>query len=213
MVKSAAFDSHADEYDAWFENHPAEYALELKAIRSLLPEAGAGIEIGAGTGRFTQPLGITTGVEPSGAMRNIARTRGVNVVDGTAESLPVDDRSYQYALLVTTVCFLDSLEQAFTEVCRILEEGGFIIIGLIDKASALGKAYEEKKQHSRFYRDAAFHTTEEIVSELENSGFGNFEFAQALLPGDIGPDSEPGIKSGYGEGSFVVIRAQKHSDA
>jgi ubiquinone/menaquinone biosynthesis C-methylase UbiE len=146
-------------------------------------------------------------------MRNIARTRGVNVVDGTAESLPVDDRSYQYALLVTTVCFLDSLEQAFTEVCRILEEGGFIIIGLIDKASALGKAYEEKKQHSRFYRDAAFHTTEEIVSELENSGFGNFEFAQALLPGDIGPDSEPGIKSGYGEGSFVVIRAQKHSDA
>ena len=209
MVKSEAFDTQAREYDAWFENHQTEYALELKAIRALLPDSGSGIEIGAGTGRFTRPLGIATGVEPSGAMRNIALARGVNVVDGTAESLPVNDRSYRYALLVTTVCFLESLEQAFRECHRILEDGGFIVIGFIDKASILGRKYEEDKQESRFYRDAVFHTTEEIVSELENSGFGNFEFAQALLPGDIGPDREPEIKSGHGEGSFVVIRAQK----
>jgi SAM-dependent methyltransferase len=209
MVKSEAFDTHAREYDAWFENHPVEYALELKAIRALLPDSGSGIEIGAGTGRFTRPLGIATGVEPSGAMRNIALARGVNVVDGTAESLPVNDRSYRYALLVTTVCFLDSLEQAFRECHRVLEDGGFIVIGFIDKTSILGRKYEANKQESRFYRDAVFHTTEEIVRELGNSGFKNFEFTQALLPGDTEPDREPVIKPGHGEGSFVVIRAQK----
>jgi SAM-dependent methyltransferase len=212
MVRTAAFDAHAREYDDWFESHQTEYDLELTAIRALLPGSGTGIEIGAGTGRFTKPLGIDTAVEPSGAMRSIALTRGVNAVAGTAESLPVSDQTYQYALLVTTVCFLDSPARAFREVHRILEDGGFIIIGLIDRASTLGRKYEEKKMTSRFYGDATFHTTEEIVGKLKNSGFANFEFVQVLLPGEIGPDSEPVIKSGYGEGSFVVIRAQKHSN-
>jgi SAM-dependent methyltransferase len=212
MVRSEAFDTHAREYDAWFEDHKTEYDLELRALRALLPGSGAGIEVGAGTGRFTRPLGIATGVEPSAAMRNIALARGVNLVDGTAESLPANDRSYHYALLVTTICFLDSPAAAFREVHRILEADGYIIIGLIDRASVLGKKYEEKKQASRFYRDATFHTTEEIVSELKEARFGNFEFVQALLPGDTGPDSGPEIKPGHGKGSFVVIRAQKHPD-
>lgn len=212
MVRSEAFDTYAREYDQWFEDHKIEYGLELRALRALLPGSGTGIEIGAGTGRFTRSLGIATGVEPSGAMRNIALARGVNVVDGTAGSLPVNDRSYHYAMLVTTVCFLDSPTATFREVHRILEDDGYIIIGLIDRASTLGKKYEAKKNTSRFYRDATFHTTEDIVSELGKNGFGNFEFVQALLPGDSGPDSAPAIKPGHGEGSFVVIRVQKCPD-
>ena len=107
MVELEVFDNFALEYDKWFENHEVEYALELKAIREYLPKEGDGIEIGAGTGRFTQPLGISLGVEPSEAMRSLALSRGANTVAGTAESLPVEDGTYEYAVLVTTVCFLD----------------------------------------------------------------------------------------------------------
>ena len=210
MVKSETFEKYALEYDQWFESHKIEYALELKAIRELLPEAGEGVEIGAGTGRFTQPLGISLGIEPSAAMRNIASNRGVNIIDGSAESLPINDNFYNYALLVTTVCFLDSLETAFREVYRILKANGFIIIGLIDKDSVLGKRYEENKSESKFYKDARFHSVNEIQKELKEAGFNNFEYAQTLLPGDVGTNSAAEIKQGHGEGSFVVLRAQKH---
>ena len=213
MVKSEVFDKNALEYDRWFERHKIEYAQELKAIREVLPKGGEGVEIGAGTGRFAQPLGISLGIEPSKAMRSIAFNRGVNVIAGTAESLPIDDGLYDFALLVTTVCFLDTPELAFREVYRILKADGFIIVGLIDKDSILGKKYDEKKSESKFYKDANFHSIEEIRKELEKSGFTNLEYVQAILPGDVDEYLELEIKQGYGEGSFVVLRAQKHLGA
>jgi ubiquinone/menaquinone biosynthesis C-methylase UbiE len=158
-------------------------------------------------------LGIFLGIEPSEDMRNIASGRGVNIIDGSAESLPINDAAYDYALLVTTVCFLDSLELAFREASRILKKDGYIIIGLIDKDSVLGKQYEEKKSESKFYKDAIFHGVDEIRETLKKVGFNNFKYVQAVLPGDIDNYSGTAIKQGYGEGSFVVLRAQKYIDA
>ena len=210
MVKSKPFDDFALEYDKWFESHEIEYAQELKAINEFLPKAGKGVEIGAGTGRFSEPLGVSLGIEPSKAMRDIAISRGVNMVAGTAESIPVEDDLYDYALLVTTVCFLDTPEIAFREVYRALKAEGLIIVGLIDGDSKLGRKYEEKKSQSKFYKDANFHSVVEIQSGLKKSGFVNIETIQAILPGDIDGKYEPQVKQGYGEGSFVVLRAQKH---
>ena len=208
MDKSEVFEKFALEYDQWFDNHELEYEQELKAIRDLLPKVGNGVEIGAGTGRFTQPLGISLGIEPSKAMREIAISRGVNIVAGTAESIPVEDGLYDYALMVTTVCFLDTPEIAFREAHRILKAGGFIIVGLIDRDSKLGKKYEENKNESKFYRDANFHSVIEVQRDLKKSGFSNIESVQAILPGDSDGSYEPKVKKGYGEGSFVVLRGQ-----
>ena len=210
MVKSEVFEKFALEYDQWFEHHAVEYEQELIAIRDLLPKVGKGIEIGAGTGRFTQPLGISLGIEPSKTMREIAIGRGVNVIAGTAESIPVGDGLYDYALMVTTVCFLDTPEIAFREVHRILKADGFIIVGLIDRDSKLGKEYEENKNESKFYRDANFHSVNEVQKDLKKAGFSNIEYVQAILPGDADGNYEPKVKQGYGEGSFVVLRGQKH---
>jgi hypothetical protein len=56
-----------------------------------LPKSGTGVEIGVGTGRFAEPLGIRVGVEPSKAMRQVAQKRGIEVIDGVAQVLPFDD--------------------------------------------------------------------------------------------------------------------------
>jgi SAM-dependent methyltransferase len=211
MDRPDAFEKYALEYDQWFETHEAEYELELNAIREMLPKQGRGVEIGAGTGRFSRPLGISLGIEPAKSMRDIASRRGVNIIDGKAESLPIEDASYNFALLTTTVCFLDSPETAFREVHRVLEPGGYIIIGLIDRNSKLGRTYEARKSESRFYRDATFHSVDEIRNELTKAGFGNLEYLQTLLPGANDEAIKPGLKQGYGEGSFVVIRAQRNA--
>lgn len=204
------FENYALEYDEWFDGHRVEYEQELKALRMLIPEEGEGIEIGAGTGRFSQPLGIVLGIEPSSAMREIAGKRGVNVVDGKAESLPLGNNTYCFALMVTTVCFIENPEYAFREVFRILKPGGYIIIGFIDGKSNLGKKYEKKKNKSKFYKNATFHTVKEIEDCLEKSGFSNLEYIQAKLPEDVVEGGDLVVKQGYGEGSFVVIRGRKN---
>jgi len=209
MIKTEAFDTFADAYDAWFDTHEASYELELEAIKQLLPKSGKGVEIGAGTARFALPLGLHLGIEPSSAMRSIATKKGLKVLEGTAEALPLETGAFDYALFVTTVCFLDSLEKAFNEAHRILTPGGFIIIGFVERESVLGKEYEKRKTKSKFYRNAAFHTVEEIVKVLKSTGFTNFKFVQTLFSDIEKSQQNQIVKQGYGEGSFVVLRAQK----
>ena len=128
MARTRAFDEDARAYDDWFESHKSLYASELEAIRSLMPGTGRGIEIGVGTGRFAEPLGIKVGIEPSPAMRAIAMERGIDAINGVAEKLPVESETFDYALFVTTLCFLESLHQAFSEVFRILKPNGIVVI-------------------------------------------------------------------------------------
>lgn len=203
------FDAHADEYDQWYERHSVEYELELDALRSLLPASAQGVEIGAGTGRFAAPLGIALGIEPCHAMAGLARQRGVSILDGFAESLPVDNNQYDYALFVMTVCFLDDPLAAFNEASRILKDDGQIIIGFVDRLSVLGGQYDARKHTSRFYTGSTFYSVDEMQSMLQQAGFSGFEYAQALLPADIDGHGKPCVKPGHGEGSFVVVKAHK----
>lgn len=49
MPKIEPFERYAERYDAWFEVHRPVFESELRAIRALLPERGAGVEIGEGS--------------------------------------------------------------------------------------------------------------------------------------------------------------------
>ena len=213
MANTRAFDENAKAYDDWFEDHKSFYESELAAIRSLIPTTGKGIEIGVGTGRFAEPLGIGVGIEPSPAMRAIARERGISAIDGVAEKLPVESETFDYALFVTTICFLDSLNQAFSETFRILKPKGIVVIGFIEKESALGRIYQQRKAESRFYREASFHTAGEIIRALEATGFTDFSFVQTLFSGEEETGAVQPFKEGYGDGAFVVVRAKKPDNA
>lgn len=58
--------------------------------------------------------------------------------------------------MVTVICFLDDVLQAFKEAYRVLKPGGYILVGFIDKESVLGRQYMEKREKSLFYQDAVF---------------------------------------------------------
>jgi ubiquinone/menaquinone biosynthesis C-methylase UbiE len=200
------FDSSAADYDSWFDRHSNIFENELAVIRKLIPENGKGIEIGAGTGRFSKALGISIGIEPSHAMAQMAIARGISVINAKAEALPFHSLSFDFALMVTTVCFLNDIPKAFNEAHRILKKNGSFILGMIDKESELGKKYEAQKATNPWYKDAHFHAVKEITELLEQSGFTQFEYWQTLF---ISIEQTETPEPGYGKGSFVVIRAQK----
>jgi SAM-dependent methyltransferase len=209
MVKMKAFEQHAIKYEEWFQKYKFVYQSELFAIKKLLPSEGKGIEIGAGSGQFCEPLGIRFGIDPSLTMRQLANKKRVIVIGGIAENLPFKDSSFDFALMVTTICFLDDIEKAFHETFRILKHNGYIIIGFIDKNSKIGLSYQRNKGKSLFYREANFFSVDEVISYLKKTKFTDFHFNQTIFKSlDDIKNVEP-LKKGYGQGSFVVIKAIK----
>ncbi|TAJ45850.1 SAM-dependent methyltransferase [Methanofollis fontis] len=187
------FEEFAEDYDAWFEEHAAEYRAELERVRRLVPPGeGCAVEVGAGSGRFAAPLGIGLGIEPSLALARMTRQRGVEVVRGRAEALPLRDGSCSLVLMVTVICFLDDPASALQEVHRVLAPGGTVVIGLLEREGRSARTYRHSREKGRFLCHARFYSADEVISLLRACGF-----------------SVAGMESMQG---FCVIRAGKHTD-
>jgi SAM-dependent methyltransferase len=209
MPKILPFQEYTGQYENWFSDHRWVYEAELRAVKALLPENGRGLEVGVGTGRFAEPLGIKTGLEPSARMREIARHRGIKVLAGVAEDLPFGDDKFDLVLMVTTVCFLDDTHKAFREVHRVLANGSFFIAGIVDRNSLIGQKYLKHQDESVFYNIATFFSVDEMTNIMRQTGFSDFMFRQTIFQKLSEIDDKEPIKSGYGEGSFVAIRGRK----
>lgn len=210
MLKTTPFETHAEEYDAWYDKYPAVFKSEVEALRAALPVGDLhGIEVGLGTGRFSLALGIKEGIEPADAMRQIAISRGIDVINAQAERLPYKDLHFDFVLMATCISYFEELRPPFLEANRVLKHGGTFVVGFIDKSSIIGKYYEEKRQSSKFYRQAIFYTPDRVAEEIQKAGFGRIEYSQTLFKvlDDI-KEFEP-AQPGYGKGSFVVIKAVK----
>lgn len=210
MIKDLPFDNHAAEYDDWYEKHPAVFESELAAIRNAWPKNSniISLEIGSATGRFNQALHITEGLDPSAAMCNIAEQRGVSTLRGFAEDLPYGDLQFD-VVLMNCLSYLENPAKAFKEAYRILKYGGSLLLPFIDKDSPIGKYYESKRDQSLFYRKASFYAVTELDSMLRKAGFQILAFSQTLF-NDLDKITQPEpVKSGYGEGSYILIKAIK----
>ena len=209
MPKTKPFDRHHAAYEKWFKENHYAYESELRAVKHFIPEKGRGIEIGSGSGRFAIPLGITEGIEPSYSMRKLAKQNGMEALFGLAEHLPLENESYDFVLMVTTICFVDHPQMAVNEMYRILKPGGSAVIGLVDKESPMGWVYRENKHKSRFYYEASFFSVPEIDNFMKKAGFASLEFVQTLFGQLEDVNAIQSFKVGYGDGSFVVVRGKK----
>ncbi|HBK3262444.1 TPA: methyltransferase domain-containing protein [Legionella pneumophila] len=206
------FDQFAKKYDEWFDAHPHIFQAEINALKKLMPQKGIGIEIGVGSGRFACALNIYYGIEPAPAMRAIAASRGVDVLNGKAESMPFPDNYFDFVLFVTTLCFVQDPRAALWEANRVLKPDGKLIIGMIDRNSKLGQNYESSKMKAPFYQYAHFYSVNEVLELLKQADFRETKIVQTLFsPLDEIQTIEP-VKNGYGEGGFVVISAEPISN-
>jgi SAM-dependent methyltransferase len=211
--KIRAFDSLAWAYDSWFEEEGRLiFASEVEALRQALPLLPRPwIEVGVGSGRFAQALGIDIGLDPSSGLLKIARNSGARALLGRGEEAPFKDGSFGAIFFIATLCFIDSPNRILTEAARLLKSQGKVLLGLVLKESPWGQLYQrERETGHRFYRHATFYSYAEVEMLLMQTGFSIEKVASTLFqnPGKVNHIELP--RQGFSaDAGFAVILAGK----
>ena len=186
MKKGVVNDGGVQGLQPWHKNSQPVIHSALKAIRSMLPgEQSMGVEFG-----FERILS-----EPLCLPRVIW--------DGSSERLPFPDAHLDFILLCNCTSPLNDVTGIFTEAFRVLKKNGVLIVAFLDRNTPAGDVCAIPSDNE------GVPNTEKVLFQLSHSGFNHFELVQTLFsdPERISEVQEP--RHGYGEGSFVVVRADK----
>lgn len=137
------------------------------------------LDLGAGTGRLTPALartfgGPVHGVEPSERMREVAvrsaAADGVTYLAGSAERIPLPDRSCDVVLMFYVVHHVQDRPAAAAEIARVLRPGGRVLI-----RSTFSDRLPQKPWYRFFPRaveleKAMFPTLAEVVDAFASAG-------------------------------------------
>ena len=210
------FEKYAERYDRWYTEGEGRFLapIEMKVLKKLIEGENTteAIEVGVGTGYFSKALSIPWGIDPAGEVLKIAKQRGIKVIQGYGEQLPLKNRTFSLVLMVVTICFVDDPLKTIKESYRILKEGGIILLGIVPRNSKWGQLYLQKKANGHiFYGGAEFYTVKEIEEMLASSGFENITGISTLYqePSE-NPQLEDTIKDILDEkAGFVAIKGKK----
>lgn len=211
---ASIFDTEAGRYDAWFDTPDGRMLFdnELQAIRLLWrDDYHPALEVGVGTGRFAQALGVEFGIDPAAGSLRLAEQRGIKVTPARGEALPFADGSFAGVLVLTTLCFADDAPALIREAARVLRPDGHLLIGDIPTDSPWGECYLRKKAEGHpFYISARFYTVDELLKLLVAAGLQPVSFSSTLVKSQPeAPQPEP-PQSGRIEGAgFVCLLTQK----
>lgn len=214
------FEEHASRYDRWYEAGPGRvlFQMELEAVRLALEGLPRPwLEIGVGTGRFAEALGVEVGMDPARAVLDVFAGRlkdvslGARLVQGAGEALPFADASFGAALLVVTLCFAGKPARLIEEAARVVRPGGAVVPCIVDRDSPWGRWYLEKQAAGHlFYEHARFFTAREVSAWLERAGLRVFRVTSTLTqPPQESPRPEPAHPCLVAGASFVCLAGRK----
>lgn len=130
------YDGFADEYDAVSLSSTvnAQYHVEVsKIFLKYHYSSGSILDIGCGTGLIKDFLGDSfsyTGIDISSNMLKRAKARGFKVILGALEDvlLNIPDRSYDYALCLSTLYYIQDAYAIIEHLARIARQG--VLLGI-----------------------------------------------------------------------------------
>jgi SAM-dependent methyltransferase len=130
---AVGFDRPAEAYDRGRPDYPASAVEHLLRVLKISAQSCV-VDLGAGTGKFTNYLAATgarvIAVEPVASMRSrlVERLPNVQIVDATAEATSLPEASVDAVVAAQAFHWFDA-KRAVAEIARILRPGGSL--GLI----------------------------------------------------------------------------------
>ncbi len=204
-------------YDDWYATArgAALFQSEKEAVEQLLRRLPKPwVEIGVGTGRFAQALGISIGLDPSFEALKIAERRRIIAVAGSGEDLPLASERVGAVLMAMTLCFLANPVAALNEVQRALQEGGGIVLGFMPRETPWADLYQRKgKEGHPTYSHAQFFTIREVELLLDQAGLAAVDQRCTLtLPPSSDIFGAEAVSENIGDSAgFVAILAKNCS--
>jgi len=134
-MAEARYDGIADWYDAEFATTQLGVSARQIVLRLLGEGPGRLVDVGCGGGahavEFAANGWSVVGVDISQAQLELARRRGVEVVEANAAALPFEDASFDAAVSIFTHTDVDDFAAVTREVARVLRKGGcFVYLGI-----------------------------------------------------------------------------------
>jgi len=135
-MPARTYDDIAPHYDKAMRPLDRWFLARLRATTfRYLPEGARVLELGAGTGlNFvfypTNAVGVAT--EPSTGMLRIAKQKQkpdrLRLIQSCAEQLPFKDNSFDAAFATLVFCSVAQPAKAFSELRRVVKDGGPVIL-------------------------------------------------------------------------------------
>jgi len=156
----------------------------MKQRAKVVPQAqGRVLELGIGMGLNlelydAERVKSVTGVDPAPELRAAAEAAphdpriAVRVLDGTAEALPFDDRSFDCVVCTFTLCSVQDPGAALAQARRVLKPGGRFLYCEHGLAPDPGVAKWQRRIEPVWKRIAGgCHLTRPVTSAIEAAGF------------------------------------------
>lgn len=184
--------------------------LEKRLIDSLIKDINpcTMLEVGCGTGHWSEffsKKGFTViGVDSSKAMLDIAIKKNIancTFINADAGNLPFNDETFNFVAAITLLEFVDEPEKVIEELYRVLCNYGYLLIGCLNKNSAISL----KKEIDDIYKNATLYSKSELLKILK-------KFKIIKIKDEVYLDENFSIsnKTQF-EGAFIGILAQKIS--
>lgn len=181
-------------YDAWYQTARGRWIGETEfdlLLARLRPQPGESLlDVGCGTGYFTRNLARVaqrvTGIDPDAAAIDYARRHAAadeRYLIGDARALPFPDKHFDYAVAMTSLCFVPEEVQALSEMVRVARRT--VVLGLLNRRSLL---YRQKGRHGGqgAYRGARWHTPRDIRRLFSQAGLSTVTLRSAVFLPDGG---------------------------
>jgi ubiquinone/menaquinone biosynthesis C-methylase UbiE len=170
----------------------AEFRREL--LRGL---SGRVVEIGAGNGlnfpHYPEGVEEVIAVEPEAYLRTLAKDAAqqapvpVEVVAGRAEELPLDEASFDAAVVSCVLCSVDDVRRGLAEIRRVLRPAAELRFWEHVRAEEPRlERLQRVLDHAWHFFAGGCHLTRDTASAIESAGFAiehcrRFRFQPCLL--------------------------------